>query len=225
MTIRRAFLRFFNKDRTFALFQLDDESEDFPHSVRTSQLIATDQFDFQESFAGKRIWSVGYASEEDERYPKYWELLRHVVSHDKSQVIEDMHEVSVSYSVDPSSPDTKKIHLKPPKFDAIFHPNERILLLGKIISHPSSPRLWYHSIPGWFGISGALIGFFTINEHGKLTPTIIGMCKAVTCLANRPFILIKNLVAGGEVAEEFNSLLPFTSDMVLQIHAIVRAKN
>ncbi|MCJ1345732.1 hypothetical protein MMC31_003941, partial [Peltigera leucophlebia] len=94
LTIRRAFLRYFNKERGFALFQLDDESKDFPNSVRSSQLIATDQLDFLENPAGKRVWSVDYACEEDERYPKYWELLQHVVSHENSQVIEDMHEVT-----------------------------------------------------------------------------------------------------------------------------------
>lgn len=128
-------MRYFNKERGFALFQLDDESKDFPNSVRSSQLIATDQLDFLENPAGKRVWSVDYACEEDERYPKYWELLQHVVSHENSQVIEDMHEVTVSYPpLTPYKPQAvKNVHLKPPKFDAIFHPNQRVLLLGKIV--------------------------------------------------------------------------------------------
>lgn len=37
-------------------------------------------------------------------------------------------------------------------------------------------------------------------------------------------MLIKILVSGGEVAEEFNTLVPLTSDMLQQIHAIVRAE-
>lgn len=80
------------------------------------------------------------------------------------------------------SQNTKKLHLKPPKFDAIFHPNERVLLLGKLVSNPTSPHLWYHSIPGWFGISGSLIGYFTRNQRDELMPTIIGICKVVTRL-------------------------------------------
>lgn len=150
--------------------------------MSSSQLIATDYFDFHQKFAGKRVWSVGYVCEEDERYLQYWALLRHVVSHEKSQVIEDMHEVSVGHHVNPSSLSTKKLHLKPPSFNSIFHPNERVLLLGKIASNPTYPHLWYHSIPGWFGISGSLIGYFIRNERDELTPTIIGMCKVVTRL-------------------------------------------
>lgn len=89
-------MKFFEKERDFALFQLNDEFDDFPNSVRTSQLIPTDQFDFNQNFAGKRVWSVGYTCEEDERYLNYWELLRHVASHEKSQIIEAMQEVTVS---------------------------------------------------------------------------------------------------------------------------------
>lgn len=83
----------------------------------------------------KGFGAVDYACEEDERYPKYWELLQHVVSHENSQVIEDMHEVTVSYPpLTPYKPQAvKNVHLKPPKFDAIFHPNQRVLLLGKIV--------------------------------------------------------------------------------------------
>lgn len=174
-------MKFFDRERDFALFQLDDEFDDFPNSVRTSQLIPTDQFDFNQNFAGKRVWSVGYTYGDDERYLNYWELLRHVASHEKSHMIGVMQEVTVSLLlVDPTfKPKSlkKRIHLKPPNFDAIFHPNQRALLLGKIVSNPISPHLWYHSIPGWFGISGSLIGYFTRGKHSELTPLIIGMCK------------------------------------------------
>lgn len=42
--------------------------------------------------------------------------------------------------------------------------------------------------------------------------------------ANRLFILIKVLVSGGEVAKEFKGLIPLTSDLLQQVHAVVRAE-
>lgn len=94
-----------------------------------------------------------------------------------------MHEVSVSCPVDHSSPSTKKVQLKPPLgLMRSSIPMNEYFFSEKLFQNPISSHLWHHSIPGWFGTSGALIGHIIRNERDELTPTIIGMVKVINGL-------------------------------------------
>lgn len=65
----------------------------------------------------------------------------------------------------------------------MFHPHERILVMGKLqTTPPSNPRKqWEHSLPGWPGMSGGMMGI--LDSVSNLNPParakVFGMCKFI----------------------------------------------
>ncbi len=70
---RSAYLAYESIEFDIAIFALPDSEPGWPTYVRFSQLLATDTMDYASFFAGQVAFSVGYAIDEDDRYPKYWQ--------------------------------------------------------------------------------------------------------------------------------------------------------
>ncbi len=66
--------------------------------------------------------------------------------------------------------------------DRIFHPNQRTLFVGKIDANWTAADLWRHYIPGWYGITGAIIGILvsrgTAVHNGLegIDVALLGLC-------------------------------------------------
>ncbi|KAL8943115.1 MAG: hypothetical protein Q9211_001103 [Gyalolechia sp. 1 TL-2023] len=86
--------------------------------------------------------------------------------------------------------------LDDPEYEDIFSPNCRALAFGQLpgVVPGMEGRVFQHNIPGWYGLSGSMIG----AVGPGLEVHIIGMFK------------------GGDVYEESNQLVPFT-ESILQI--------
>ncbi|MCJ1346727.1 hypothetical protein MMC31_004945 [Peltigera leucophlebia] len=73
---RSAYLAYENKDLDIAIFALPDTEPSWPTYVGLSQLLATDTIDYPSLFAWQSVFSVGYATKEDDRYSEYWQNYR-----------------------------------------------------------------------------------------------------------------------------------------------------
>ncbi|MCJ1346306.1 hypothetical protein MMC31_004521 [Peltigera leucophlebia] len=165
---RSAYLAYENIDLDIAIFALPDSEPSWPTYVRFSQLLATDTIDYPSFFAGQSAFSVGYATNENDRYSQFWQIYCSMLQ---------------------NHPVLKTIGTQPPSFQNIFHPFERILVLGKLDMAPpqKNQSIWRRLV----GMLNANIG-----QGGNVDVHIIGMFKS------------------GEPYESANQLVPFTTTLI-----------
>ena len=73
-----------------------------------------------------------------------------------------------------------------PDFRLIFYPNRRILVSGLLhdAGFEGESVFHYHSIPGWFGMSGSMMGKLIQTSTGAIETKIIGLCKCARAITS-----------------------------------------
>ncbi|KAL9025602.1 MAG: hypothetical protein Q9196_005602 [Gyalolechia fulgens] len=177
-TLRRAFLIEWDEQLDVAIFRLAPGEDQWPRSIKVKQLTPP------MSYISRQIFSVGYASslqgEGDVKNFQTFLRLTPIALLEKGRTA-----------------DAKQyLALDDPEYEDIFSPNCRALAFGQMLGAVpgTEGRVFHHTIPGWYGLSGSMIG----AVGPELEVRIIGMFK------------------GGDVHEEPNQLVPFT-ESVLQI--------
>jgi hypothetical protein len=65
-----------------AIFRLDDKEKDFKHYLTFNDLLAADSHDYSANFAGKRVWTVGYAAPRSKLFKTHFKRLVEVWKQD-----------------------------------------------------------------------------------------------------------------------------------------------
>ncbi|KAK6355424.1 hypothetical protein TWF696_004522 [Orbilia brochopaga] len=95
------------------------------------------------------------------------------------------------------------IYRSVPNFHKMFLPNERVLSMGRLLKIPDMYpgwRLCEHSVSGWLGFSGAMMGFVMGNERGaQKGPPKVRLC---------------GIFRGGALDAEHNLMVPFTTSFL-----------
>lgn len=96
----------------------------------------------------------------------------------------------------------------------MFLVNRRAIATGHILDIPAGPRNnddddIHHTIPGWYGISGSMIG---VLRQG-LKVQIVGLCKD-SLTTEIDATDSRTLVKGARIDELDNRLVPFTPAII-----------
>ncbi|KAL9001957.1 MAG: hypothetical protein Q9188_005089, partial [Gyalolechia gomerana] len=178
-SLRRAFLIEWDEQLDVAIFRLTPEEPPWPRSIDLKQITPA------MPDTSRQIFSVGYASSlRTERDMNDFQLYL------KSFPMNLLHEGKTA--------DLEQyLALGNPNYEEIFRPNRRALAFGEMLGAVpnTSEGTFYHNIPGWFGLSGSMIGVL----GPELQVQIIGIFQ------------------GGEVDEEPNRLIAFTEPIVQMI--------
>ncbi|KAJ6256284.1 LOW QUALITY PROTEIN: hypothetical protein Dda_8781 [Drechslerella dactyloides] len=151
---------------TIGIWRLQDGESHPPHAVKLTQLSSLDQYDGHD-FTGATIISAGYNGDDDTLYEASTTVLIHKLPPD------------VRNKLDPAQ----------------LKPNQRVLSVGKLVKIPSpfsSHDTCLHSVSGWLGICGAMMGI------------------PIEDFMSGPRIEVFGLFRGGSLYEYANLMVPFT---------------
>lgn len=178
--LRGAYLLYESADLDLAIFALSEQEDSWDRYVKLDQLVATD-LGLASNFADRKVFCVGYAGPIQDNFNTY--VQNHQILHKNDAKIQELYQQDEVRKFIRSQYYGLLTLLQRPTFENVFHPGERILVMGKLPStfaqHPLP--VWDHNLCGWFGISGGMIANLVPyrKDNPPVEATLLGMCKFI----------------------------------------------